>query len=414
MATAKSNHTANSTPKPAFSPKSPKKRRWPRGIRAEKRFDRGGQWQVCWVERDGMTRKRRAKLFPTQEQAFAYADDLTKAVNENGRQVLSFDPRAFSEWQSFKEELEGASLSEVLAVWREHLIKRRRAAIQLKAAVEEHCELLQQEGVTGGHFAHVELHLARLIHFFGENTPIGNVTTEGIREWLASLGDEGDGGDGFGPATIKHHLKSIRAFFNRAVAEHWIHDTPADPKRVKGPKVVEKEKVALSIAEAKQLFAVNRNYRVCGRMALEAFAGVRYTGAIRLRREDINWKDGFLLLPAELHKSGDRHVLDNLPKNLWAWLKHADTYDGFWEMTERQYLEEKSDAFARAGIENPGNILRRSFCSWMIALHGNANRVAAMMQHRNPEMLYRQYKTCRTREGFVTQKDAAKWEKITP
>jgi hypothetical protein len=208
-------------------------------------------------------------------------------------------------------------------------------------------------------------------------------------------------------------LKTARAFFSRAIAERWLDESPADARFVHSPKVVAKERTALSIAEARVLFAKNREFRVCGRMALEAFAGVRYTGAVRLRREDVNWADEELLLPAARHKTG-RFVLDGLPNNFWAWLRYASKLPLFWEMSQRQYLEEKAAAFERAGVENTGNVLRRSFCSWGIAKDGNAARVAGMMQHRSPDMLYRQYKTCMTKTGFVTRKEAGEWEKILP
>lgn len=414
MATKKRNQGATPTDKNQPESTKANSAQWPRGVHVRKRGDREG-WQVGWSISEGGARRRKFKLFALREQAEAFADELAAQVRERGRQVLSFDPVEWQRWLDFKREIEGESLLEVLGVWRSHLVRRRKTQLLLSKAMENFIEMFSHEGWGRSHVSHVEKHLGRLADFAGAETPLLDLTADVVREWLVSLEDEGAGdGEGFAVGTIRSHLKSARIFFNRAVAENWIEDNPADSRRVKGPKIVGTEKIALSLAEARQLFAANREQRVCGRLALEAFAGVRYTGAGRLKQEDVNWQDRFILLPARQHKSGERYVLDGLPENLWAWLRHADKIEKFWEMTERQYLEEKSAAFARAGVENPGNVLRRSFCSWRIALDGDARKVATMMQHRNPEMLYRQYKTSKTREGWVTQKDAPGWEKILP
>jgi hypothetical protein len=77
-------------------------------------------------------------------------------------------------------------------------------------------------------------------------------------------------------------------------------------------------------------------------------------------------------------------------------------------MTARQYLNEKSAAFARAGVENPGNVLRHSFCSYHVAMHRDAARTAVLLTHTSPVMLYRHYK------GKATAADAGKWFSIMP
>jgi hypothetical protein len=404
-----------------------------RGVTMCQRMDRRGQWQVMWIVRTDETRaaakgivdaaggkpkrrrpKRKAKLFPTREQAIAFAAQLSAKIRDHGMRVLNFDPSEWQRWCDFRREIDGAEISEILAVWREHVVRQRRAAVTVSVAIAEHLRALELEGVDAGHYGHVELHLQRLSDYFGANLPLNDVSAGEIREWLAVLADDGDGGEGFAAETVKHHLKSARALFRRGWSEHWVSESPTAPERVKPPKVVYGEKLALSIKEARTLFGANRDFRVCGLLALEAFAGVRFSGATRLREEDVNWRDKLIILPDIRHKSDKRFVLDDVPKNLWAWLKHAAKIDGFWEVTSRQYNDEKAAAFARAGVENPGNVLRRSHCSWGIALDGNAARVAARMQHASPATLYRQYRSSRTKDGYVTKREAPQWELIVP
>ena len=385
-----------------------------RGIALRQLPERGNQWLVAWVDRSKPGRVRRSQLFKTKELAVSFARDLESRFRRFGSEMLAFNAEEWRRWLAFKEELAGAGLDEVLGVWKNHLVVRAKSKMTLCMGIPIHLDLLKREGVSSAHLAHVKKHLGRLSAYFGGDSGVIELGTEGVREWLAVLADEGgDNGEGFGAETVKHHLKSVRSFFNRALAEGWILESPADPRRVKSPRVRKDEALALSVEEARRLLRINRDFPVCGRLALEMFAGVRCSGAIRLSREDVNWDDELLLLPDSKHKMG-RFVLDGLPGNFWRWLRHADRIDGFWGMTPRQYLDRKAEAFARAGVENTGNILRRSFCSWRIAVDGDAARVAVMMQHSSPDTLYKQYKTSRTSTGFITRKQAGEWEKIVP
>jgi integrase len=354
-------------------------------------------------------------LLATKELAVAFARELELKLRRYGSDVLAFDPKEWARWLWFRGEIgEGVRVEEVLGVWREHLVVRAKARMSLGMGIGVHVDALELAGVDGGHLAHVKLHLSRLADFFGREVGVIEVGADGLREWLSVLGDEGGrNGEGLGVEAIRHHLKSARAFFSRAVAEGWVFASPADPRLVKAPRGDRGEKLALSIEDAQRLLRLNRDFPVCGKLACEMFAGVRCSGAVRLAREDVNWDDECLLLPDAKHKTG-RFVLDGLPGNFWAWLRHADGLPGFWEMTPRQYLDRKAEAFERAGVTNTGNILRRSFCSWMIAIDGDASRVAAMMQHSSQATLHRQYRTSRTSSGFVTRKRAQEWLQIFP
>lgn len=102
--------------------------------------------------------------------------------------------------------------------------------------------------------------------------------------------------------------------------------------------------------------------------------------------------------PTSLHRG--------LSENLWKWLRSAP--DGAWTLTEHQYLTQKSDVFRLVGIHNPGNVLRHSFCSYHVAKHKDAARIAVILCHASPRMLYQHYK------GRATGTDAAVYFSIAP
>ena len=58
-------------------------------------------------------------------------------------------------------------------------------------------------------------------------------------------------------------------------------------------------------------------------------------------------------------------------------------------------------AAAVAGVTHPGNVLRRSFCSYHVAANKDAARTAVILCHANPSMLYQHYK------GRATENDAS-------
>jgi len=130
-----------------------------------------------------------------------------------------------------------------------------------------------------------------------------------------------------------------------------------------------------------------------GRLALEAFAGLRFSSGCRLEKHEINFEDRGILLPrAKIKtgkKTGRRHYIDQLPDNLWEWL--AVTPDECWELTPRQYLELKSNLFIDAKVTHPRNCLRHNFCTYHLRLHQNPGRTATILCHRNQDELWDHY-----------------------
>ena len=166
----------------------------------------------------------------------------------------------------------------------------------------------------------------------------------------------------------------------------------------------------LGVKDGERLFLHTKDNPVSLRLALEAFGALRYTSACRIRFEDIKWTERGILLPGALHKTGKRHYLENPPDNLWFWLERWRDRPAAWKMTQRQYLKAKSEAFTEAKVPHPKNVLRHSFCSYHVALHGDAARTAILLQHADQVMLYKHYKA----SVATAQADAARWFAINP
>ena len=164
----------------------------------------------------------------------------------------------------------------------------------------------------------------------------------------------------------------------------------------------------LTLKETAELFAyAEKNYaELVPRLALEAFAGLRFSSAFRLERGDINFADKGIHLPAHKLKTGRRHYIDGLPANLWKWL--ALETPATWSMTPRNYRRLKSEVFDRAGVRHPANCLRHSFCTFHVAAFKNPGLTATLLCHRNQSLLWSNY------NGRAKQADGIAYFKLAP
>jgi hypothetical protein len=124
---------------------------------------------------------------------------------------------------------------------------------------------------------------------FGGNR-LTQITGEDIEDWIETdLGYDN-------PHTFNNWRKHIRTFFDHYRKQ--VHQNPCDDIRTRNDDT---EHVGiLTPMQAAKLFshALTENRRhLIGRLALEAFAGLRFASAYRLEKADINFKDLGLLLP---------------------------------------------------------------------------------------------------------------------
>ena len=379
----------------------------PRGIRVFW-LARRNRWAVQWREaKPGETIKRQVMItFTSKTEALAKAGEIESHRRRHGTEVRTgLDSESGRNWSLIREVLErdGASISQLLGVWERHKseILGGKAGMTLAEAVQKYLALKGVEGLRGDSYGHSEKHLGRLCSAFGAR-PLVSIEATDLRRWLGDL----ERVERFGDWTRIHHHKTAAGLFNRAVSERWLAVNPMDT--VAAPAKPKDEVEFLTVEEGRRLFAMNRDQPVIIRLALEAFGGMRYSGACRIEPDEILWAEKALVIPAAKAKDGKRHFLQGMPDNLWAWLERWRHCPEAWKMTQRQILKAKGEAFARAGVENPGNGLRHSFCSYLIAKEKDAALVAYLMQHAKPDMLYKHYR------GAAPEADGAAWFAILP
>lgn len=225
--------------------------------------------------------------------------------------------------------------------------------------------------------------------------------------------------------TFDNYRKHVRALYGWAIEKKLVGANPAADVKRRGDGPAEIK--FLSVAQTARLFHTALTYeqdghrpflRIVGRLALEAFIGLRFSSGCRIEKSDINFADRGILLPRRKLKTGmvaggRGHYIDNLPEQVWAWLAIAPAET--WVVKPRDYMGLKSQLFHVAGVPHPHNCLRHAFCSYDIAAHKNPGRTATILCHRDQELLWRHYFGTKTVEGeLVTQEMGRRYQSITP
>lgn len=367
-----------------------------RGVRLLKpREGRPKPYGVQWRENGRV----KTEFFRTAEDRNRRASAISRAKSEG----LPVIPREEApEWLAFKSEIGSANWRDVVAGWRSWQQKSGTADDGLTAnkAAAEYLAFIQKltddKSLSPDTQRQRKQKVEAFSAAFGGN-PLSGITAEDIEDWIDELGFDS-------PHTFNTYRKIIRSFF-----DHFRDNLPKNPCdniRTRNDKI---ESVGiLTPQQTAKLFleAMRSCPEILGRLATEAFAGLRFSSAYRLEKADINFADRGVLLPRHKIKTGRRHYIDGLPENLWEWMKM--TNDACWALTPRQYAELKCRLFKTANVPHPRNCLRHSFCTYHVAAFKNPGLTASILCHRNQQQLWEHY------NGNATQADGRLYWTITP
>lgn len=373
--------------------------RWqpPRGITLVQFPHRPSPYGVQW-RIDG---RRKTKTFPTAERQLEFARALAGDAKRNGVAAYRLDEQEAREWRAFRATIgEDADLRAVAACWQRHK-PRATTGLLLADAVQAYTEAKRAEGVSEKSIAHYGPIFARLQDSLG-NPDVALITADELARFMAEQGGESD-------ETRRTRFARVRSLFNWLAETKRIEHSPMSGQRP--PKVATTEAEFLTVEQARRLFHRNaegaadqRRRELLGRLALEAFAGLRFDTAKQIVAGEIH-SDG-LRIPAAKLKTRQNQFLEGLPANLHAWLDWSKPEA--WSMTERQYLAEKSLAFVRADVPHPRNCLRKSFASYHVAAFKDAPRTSLIMCHKSPKLLWDTYR------GLATEAAGKAYFEIKP
>ncbi len=369
--------------------------------------------------------RQRNKFFASAAARDGFIGQFKQTAQRADPAFPTIEPHQLMRWQQAMVIAPEADPIEVFKFWATEQRKLRQLGERhLREAAAAYIQSMERVGRNHSYIGHVRRALADLEAEFG-NRLVRDFTAEEIRDYLFGLP--------YGAITIKNKRTYYQGAFSWWDQQGWLFLNPM--KRVESPQIQDKEPEILTVAQTRQLFRANEKVdpEICGLLALGAFAGMRSSAIARIDYAEIDFAQRGILTPAEKTKKKRRQWIEDLPDNLWAWLKK--TPPQAFEMTHRQMLHRRAQAFKRAGLlveaddiarENakrdrkglppldlkpkcpPKNALRHSFVTHHVALHRNPGKTALIVSHRDQDCLYRHYL------GIANQKDGDKYFKIFP
>ena len=367
-----------------------------RGITKRHRPDRPSPYGVQWYV-EGKARREFFKKEDDRDRRYA---GLIKQA-ERGQIAEALPRSQIAQARAFFQAIGSTPWQDVVAGWRRQLAADGATPCELnvKQAVAKYLAhvqtLLESESISPDTVRHKRSQLQRFSDAFGA-TKLDKVTPEAIEGWIDDLGFEADG-------TFNSYRKQVQALFQ---FHRRIVKNPVEHIEVRGETI---DSVGiLTVEQTGRLFryAHHHCHRAIGRLALEAFAGLRFASAVRIEKADINFDDHGITLPAKKIKDGRRHYLDGLPHNLWTWLGCTDS--SCWTMSGSDWMHVKTRLFESAGIPHPRNCLRHSFCTYHVAAYKNPGLTATILCHRDQEKLWTNY------NGIAKVADGRDYFRLTP
>lgn len=366
-----------------------------RGMRYSFHEGRPAPYYLHW--RDKNTGKRMAVAFSNPEDREKKAKSLTSNVKKYGEDTLSFNPIEWRKWMEFKRLVNDSDPIVIAHHWLQY--QQGATPIQSKKisdAVTGYLRLRDLENCWGKDSRrHVKKHLERFVIKFG-TLHLHQIEKTELRNWMHALKDEE--GKKLGPHAINQHRKNINLFFQYALDENWgARENPC--ASIKPLKTDNTDPVVIPLRDAFEFFKINHSARATARVALEAFAGIRYTTSGLIEKEALNTEAKGIRMKASIHKSGKKdgrsRYRQGQPDNLWKWIEHAP--ETIWTMSALDYREEKRHAYIKAGLRPAANasnedakiirglrnIWRHSFISYHLAAYRNLPLTQYLAQHSN-------------------------------
>lgn len=373
---------------------------------------RKSPFQVEWIKDE----KRHSRFFETEDEREKFVEKLSRFVVGDNEEYLSVDDTTMSDIIIMNRERGKVPVSMIWEFWKKH-----HKTMELRTvfkAMDEYIRSLKLEGVVSKEYIqHSCKILERFCDSFGK-AYLTEITREDLETWISKIP--------YSPVTKKNYRSTIRAAWTYFERKEWITRNVAT--RLKSEPIIRGEIGILTVEETEKLLRANEKEdpEICGLMALGLFAGMRTSAIPRVEHHEINFTDKGILTPAPKTKKKRRDYLENLPDNLWAWLKQTPETAFGW--CERKYKKRRRAAMRRAGllvtIEDvrnladkgipakrkvpPHNCFRHSFPSYDIALHRNFQDTALKLSHKGTNILFEHYR------GIAKKEDAEKYFNIYP
>lgn len=253
----------------------------------------------------------------------------------------------------------------------------------------------------------VDFYEDKLFRFSGSfpETTLDDFNRPKLREWISAQGTA--------MSTAQGYLRAIRALFRWARRQ----DPPlclADPTEgLALEAMIEERSVGIFTPEQTETIMEQAGpYEAAA--ALMLFAGIRPSEINAREKQALLWKHidfekKAIRIPSEIAKTRTARILEDLPANLWSWLKRSKGKPEAPICTRQTRFLSRHIQAAVNGFKWPQDGCRHSFATYHIAEFGSTDKTSLILGHEGrTSLLHQRYR------GLCTKKEAGAFFAILP
>lgn len=339
------------------------------------------KWQVQWFEGG----KRLRRFFDTEKDGQAFASRHRRERSSLGDAWAMVPDRERSDMMAAldRAKLGDYSLMSACEFFERNRSKSSTIRKQISDALGEYVVAKRAQNLKAFSLGLSEASLQKFSEAHIGRT-VESVSQADLEAYLAKRGGS--------PKSRKNWIGELSAFFDWCNGRGYCMENPC--QRIPRPIITRDTPEILTPKQASDLLKATREHdpTLLPIVALCLFAGLR-TGEARLMTWDsVNLKSGHVTVSEAIAKTRRRRIVP-ISKNLKAWLRlGGDLKPG--RVDDRVTAVRKM-----AGIQHwPRNVMRHSFCSYHLAMHGSAAKTALAAGH-SETMLFTHYRELVTPES---------------
>jgi hypothetical protein len=358
--------------------------------------------------------QRHRPYYPSKAKAEADKPRLEEQHNATGSSQFIFDRKAVLDYEQALKITNGVPLVDVAKFWRLHhpekalancrelfgqyieVVRRRSASVQKKTS--------NGNSVLDRHVSDLKSRIKAFVDTpFGDRYPM-SITQVEILKYVWEIPGA--------PRTKRNHKNALSAFFGWMAETGIISKNPAGGiERRQLPREIPKEIEFLTSDQVLDYLRAAERYapEIVAHEVVQLFSGVRSDDEMAdFRAEYVLAGEKSIVIPAAIAKTGKRDVIDGLEDNFWEWWRaygplkgplRPPNYEPRWKRVRvlaHIHDQDLADRLARLPIKTllarpevasmlqrwPWNARRRTFCTYHVAKHQNADKTALILRHR--------------------------------
>lgn len=289
-------------------------------------------------------------------------------------------------------------------------IHKRKAELASVTVADAAKQFLAAKEASELSYRYIEDATSRLTRFSKAfRCNISSVTMPEITKWLDGMKARG--------RTRNNYRNSVISLFRYARAQGYLPRNEVTEAELVEVAKAKPSPIGIYTPEHLAAMLSVMSPALLPSVAIAAFAGVRSQEILRLTWDDINLRQGHIVVAAEKAKTASRRIVPILPA-LKAWLQQRNETKGpivsgfaqpqSWNRAVGRDVAKYNEMAKRENLPQVPRIkngLRHSFASYRLAILKDAAAVALEMGN-SPRKLFQNYRE------LVTKEDAKKWFSI--